>query len=749
METNKEIEEIFSLLSDGKLRPAIDRLESFGYKYHELRVAARLEPIRSNYDLMAGYWQRGFKDASLPSVYNGLITTVYRLAADVGLAYSINHNSFLSALFRKSRANGRDDSFLSTAIGELEGFVSDLALLDLEPENERSARRKALYLKHQNFVSDLFDYILTSSQWSEGTVETLSRLLLSPTVDAMDQQLIVAAVMLGAINVFDMNKLRLLVTVYQQSADENVRQRALVGIVFAVWKGNANIFPEQRKIIADMVADERTQSELTELQIQLLYCINAEVDTRTIQKEIMPDIIKHNNLHITAKGIEEVEEDPMQDILDSEASERNMEKLEQSFRRMIDMQKAGADIYFGGFSQMKRFSFFDTVSNWFTPYYPDHPAISQLYSNNKANSDIVNAMIGHVAFCNSDKYSFVIAFQKVVDRLPANLREMLANGSATMVGQRVEPGTQSPAYVRRMYLQDLYRFFRLFHSRSCFNNPFEVYSDGNAAPGYVFFANTLFRGTALEGKFNEIVACMAKRKLYADAADVAANYSDETKDYQYFMLCGNLLLRHSDIAVVHGLSGLTASDCFDRALALKPADVKALFGKARALFYEGRYGDSAAAYSQLMLSDPENRKYTIGYCVCQTNLGNYDECQPMLFKMNYESPDDDTVKRILARCLVGGGKYEQALKLYDGMKMDSEDLANRAYCEWFMGDVQTAVSHFADYISSRYPNDDTESKRRRCYSDVIESERDFIRAHGISETETFLMVDAIRDAIVR
>lgn len=749
MEINEEFDGIQRLLSERKLRPAIDRIESFGYKYPELRIMPQVEQLRSNYDLMASYWQRGFKDTSLDSVYDGLVMAAYRLAADAAHAHAITHSSFLTSLYRKARAGGRDDSFLSLAISELEGFVSSVALLDLEPENLRDGKKKVLCAKHQAFVEELFDYILTSGQWSDGIVEAMARLLLSPTVDSMDQQLLVAAVMLAAVNIFDINKLRLLAAVYSKASDEGVRQRSLVGIVLAAWNGNDKIFPEERQIISDLVADERTRCELTELQIQLLYCINAEEDTRTIQKEIMPDIIKHNNLHITATGIEEVEDDPMQDILDSEASERNMEKLEQSVRKMIDMQKSGADIYFGGFSQMKRFQFFDSVSNWFTPYYSDHPAISQLYSDNKAARDIVNKVIGHTAFCNSDKYSFVIAFRRMVDRLPASLREMLASGSATMIGETADTEKASPAYVRRIFLQDIYRFFKLFHSRTCFNNPFEPSDGDGSTPGYVFFANGIFRGTALERHSNEIVACMFKRKLFADAARVAANRSGETRDYLYYMLCGNLLLHHADMAVACGLACGTASDCFGKALELKAADVKALFGKARALFSEGRYADASTVYSQLMLSDPEARKYTIGYCVCLTNLGRYDECLPMLYKLDYESPGDDTLKRILARCLVGSGKYEQALKLYGGIKMDGEDMANRAYCEWFMGDVTAAVAHFAEYMTSRYPNDDTETKRRRCYADVIESERDFILAHGISKTEAQLMVDAVRDAIVR
>lgn len=748
METNKEITDIFGLLENRNLRMAIDRLESFGYKYPELRLTSSVERIRSDYDLMASYWQRGYKDTSLGNVYDDLISKTYRIAADAGTAYAISHNNFLSTVYRRTRANGRDDSCLATARGELESFVSDMAMLDLEPEQVKEEKKKNLYAKHQAYINDLFDYIWTSSQWSDGTTEQVRQLLLSPTVDTMDQQMIVSAVTLCGINIFDINKLRLLAEVYRESGDESVRQRALVGVVFTLRNGDTKLFSAVSQIVDELLQDERTRSQLTELQIQLLYCISAESDTRTIQEQIIPDIIKHNNLHITSKGIEEKEDDPMEDILDPDASERNMERLEENMKRMIDMQKAGADIYFGGFMQMKRFPFFDTVSNWFTPYYLEHPAISSLYLN-QADRNIVNNMIGRVAFCNSDKYSFVIAFQKVVDKLPANLREMLASGGATMVGETVNPDMETPAYIRRMYLQDFYRFFRLFHSRNCFNSPFEVYSDNGEAPGYVFFANPVFRGTSLEGSFNEIVACMTKRKLYADALDVLHNYSDKGKDYQYAMLCGNMLLHHRNMATMHGFADVEASDCFGLAMRLKPADTKVLFGYARALFYKGNYAEAADAYKKLMDAQPDSKSYILGYCVCLTNLERYDETLQLLYKLDYEYPDDYTVKRVLARTLVGSCKYEQALKIYEVLGTESEDVVNRGYCEWFMGDVQSAIGHFAEYITQRYPDADTETKRQHCRADVVESEWAFIKSHGVSATEAQLMEDAIRDAIIR
>lgn len=747
MEKNNEIEGIVRLLAERKLRQAIDALESFCYKHPELRLMARLEQIKDESSLMADYWQRGFKDVSLDTVYNRLIVHTYRLAADAAFFHSMAHDSYLASTYHRVRDNGRDEALINSAVAELEGFVSNMALLELEPEHVRDESKKALHVRHQSFLNDIFDFIWTSEQWNDGITETLRQLLLSPTIDATDQQLIVSAVTLGAMNIFDINKLRLLAETYKGNTDESVCQRALVGIVFAVDGGDARIFPDIVAIVDDLLRDEETCSALSEMQLQLLYCLSAESDTRKVQSEIMPEIIKNNNVHFTHNGIIEHEDDPMEDIINPEASDRRMEKIEEGFRKITDMQKAGADIYFGGFARMKSFPFFSTASNWFTVYYREHPAIASLYER-KSDSDLVNNMIKTITFCNSDKYSFVIAFKNFIGRLPQELREMMSNGNVRAIDGMCVQDCEAPAYQRRIYLQDFYRFLRLFHARSSFRNPFLPQS-GSGSHGYVFFANPLFSGTRLGTHFSSVVAGMMKRRFFSEVADVLANYADSDKDYLFYMLSGNMLMQHTDVALKHGCGEKSAACCFHFAMEAKPDDEKATFGYARALFNEGQYAKAAEAYERLLAMKPGCKRYELGLCVCLTNIGRYEEAQKTLYRLNYDSPDDDNVSRVLARSLVGAGKYEQAMKLYEQLGQDSEDIANRGYCEWFMGDIQSAIAHFAEYITKRYPDNDTETKRRHCQADIIDSESDFIRTHGIGETETHLMVDAIRDAIVR
>lgn len=65
---------------------------------------------------------------------------------------------------------------------------------------------------------------------------------------------------------------------------------------------------------------------------------------------------------------------------------------------------------------------------------------------------------GH--FCESDKYSLALAMSSVISKLPANMLEVLKSGDTIGFGDNKEV-SDKPTYLRRMYLQDLYRFFRI------------------------------------------------------------------------------------------------------------------------------------------------------------------------------------------------------------------------------------------------------------------------------------------------
>lgn len=712
MERNEVLTEVQYLLIERNLGEAIAALDRFLAVHPHQINTDRLFAIKTDFQLMADYWRHGFKDPQSSQLYNNLLKRMYVLYANIASNYTIRHTPFLASLFYRAHMTPRDWS-PQVIKEELESFVSEVAMLDLEPAHTSEKKRSDLYERHYRSMIELFDYIITSGIWTDSFATSMEDVLLAPTVDSYDQQLIISSVMLSAMNYFDAAKFRLLMHVYQQATDEEVRQRALIGWVFSLDTVIVkSLYPEELELLRHVLEDEHCCQELTELQKQVIFCINAEQDNATIQNEIMPDIMKHQGFQITKDGVVEQEEDSLRDILHPDEAEENLEKVEASFRKMIDMQKQGSDIYFGGFSQMKRFSFFNELVNWLMPFDMNHPGINAIVSQFK-DSRFLKTMMKNGPFCNSDKYSFMLAFEQVLSRLPQNVRDMLDRGEASIQAVSAEE-TSKPAYIRRIYLQDLYRFFRLFTQRDAFENIFDLQEQN-----YLFFASSLYSNTPLEQHFHEISSFLIKKKRTRDLIEMLGNYDLHIHDFQYFMMCAYV--------------GQTPLDNYARALELQPDNERALAGYARALFSNSKYQEALDIYIKLEEKQPDKKSYLLNKSICQTKLQQYDEAEKVLFRLNYESPDDINVTRVLAWTLTCNGKYEQAEKFYEQLMSVkeplSEDILNNGYRLWFSGRVDEAIDCF-----SRYLRETGQGKQF-----ILDNEKELIRLKGITEPECQMM----------
>ena len=707
--TENQLRRVANELHQGNAGLAITEMETYLAAYPQPQTSERLNGIKAEYELMTDYWRRGVNDPQLEQLYQHLLQRVYVLYANISTYHRMRSYPVLAGIYNRVRLE-RQDWSLSEIRQEMEAFVSDVAMLELEPENTRQEKAECLYKEHQTQMNNLFSYVLTSRMWTEGVGHDFEEILISPTIDSNDQQLLVSSVTLSLLNQFDMAKFRTLVNVYRRSQDEHVRQRALVGWVLSLKEEMCKIYPEQEETVLSLLTSEKVCEELTELQMQLVYCLNAEKDTHTIQQEIMPDILKNNNLQFTRFGIEEREDDPMEDILHPEASEQRMEKLEETFGRMMDMQKQGSDIYFGGFSQMKRFPFFYDISNWFVPFYMQHPDIIHFVRRMEGNKFLEKVM-RQGPFCNSDKYSFMIAFQQVMERMPEGMRKMLERGEATM-GEVPEEDMQTPAFLRRTYLMDLYRFFRLYPSRNEFQNPFDT--SHNELGTCEFFSLWLFKASPLESYKDQIVRLLKRQKLEENAQRLLDSYSDDHHTVQYYIWSG----------------------MFVKALELEPGNQKALQGYAREMFNRGAFEESAEAYDELLMMNPDKTSYLLNKSICLVNLKDYEGAMKILYRLNYNHPEDNHVNRVLAWTHLCSHQLEQADKIYKKLtseeKVLQEDWEHYGYCCWFLGRVDEAVHCFKKAIGDVRPDEA-----------FFSFDSQLIEAYAISEIQVRLMYAAI------
>ena len=721
------VEEILSkainCLMDRRLSNAIEVLDQLYVQRPSLMGHSEFEAIKTDYQLMVDYMGRGFSDSHRESLYNTLLQRLYRVAADLEISWRCKNVSAYVNSFRVIDHLNTSHDFVRTV---LESFVSDIAMLSLQPEEMREQKSTELYDRHQSFINRLFSALWTSCQWTDDDSKFYTELLLSPTVVSTDQQVIVSAISLGAMNQFDINKFKTLVNVYQKATDEHVRQRALVGWVLAVFEG-MDIFPEQDAMIRELCENPAITRELLTLQIQFFYSKDAEKDNDKIQRDIMPDIMRNSNLTIGRLGIMEKEEDAIESILHQDADEKRMEQMEEKVRKMMDMQKQGSDIYFGGFSQMKRFPFFNDMVNWFTPFYLNHPALRSVI-NKLGDTKFLNTLMERSNFCESDRYSFAFALEQIINQLPADIKDAI--GSDAMLGPLAESDdTEDAISIRRTYLQDLYRFFRLYHTANDFINPFEDNGRGDFVADTFFFTYKSFMGTGLDDVKLRLASHLYKHQQMTELAELLTTFQSADPRYAILMGYTNINMGKAEFAY----------QFFDYALKTEPDNQWALKGKARAALDAEDYKTAEEVYTELLKLEPGHKNYTMNRCVALLKLGRTSEVREELFRLDYQYPEDMNVKRVLAWAMLSDNSLDKASQLYDTLLASTpahEDYLNAGYCQWAMGNVQRTVELFREWIVKS-------GKSREQLLEEFRSDADTLEMYGISETDCFLMLSLV------
>lgn len=711
-------------LMDKRLDVAIELLEQLYVQRPTLIGHSELEAVKNDYQLMVDYMERGFTDDKRASLYLSLLQRLYRVAADLEISWRCKNVIVYVDAFRISDHLNTSHDFIRSV---LESFVSDVAMLSLLPEAERTEKAKDLYDRHQVFINRLFNTLWTSCQWSDDDSEFYAGLMLSPMVDVVDQQLLVSAVTLGAMNQFDINKFKALTTVYQQSTDERVRQRALVGWVLSVFEG-MDIFPEQDKIIRKLCENKDTIRELYTLQIQFFYSQDTEKDNEKLQRDIMPYLVEGSNITIGRLGIVEKEEDSLENILNQDAEDKRMEQMEEKVRKMMEMQKQGSDIYFGGFRQMKRFPFFNDLANWFTPFYIDHPALRTTIER-IGQPNILETITNQGNFCESDKYSLAFAMESIINQIPGNIKEMMGSeGAFAPMGTTLDKS--NPTYICRAYIQDLYRFFRLYRSSNELINPFIDNHKSSFVADTFFFVYKSFIGTGLDEYKMRLALYLYKHKNMDKLVELMSTFHVEDANYNILMGYINLYFGKPDVAY----------QIFNMVLQEDTENQWALKGMARAAMDCEDYDTAEHTYSQLLRLEPDNINYAVKRCVTLLKTERYAEAREELFRLDYQYPDNMNVKRVFAWTMLLDKSLDKASQLYDLILSDApmaEDYLNSGYCWWAKGNIGQAKNSFQAWITMTKGNKDR-------LLEEIRNDQKVLDLYGITEIDCLLMVNLIK-----
>lgn len=644
---------VFSLLKDKRMGEAIRALQELMEKNRAIVADDTFQTIADDYNRMLDYMEQGYQDPQREEIYLRLVRRLWLFTRSALMTWLCSSKP----LFREAWQKANQQQFSPDDIErKLHNFVSDVAMLSLDTGEAKEQKESSVYTEHMNYVSTLFNHILVSNTWNKSLGKFYSGLILSPMTDSIDARMLVSAITLNCLVQFDMEKLRTLIDVHQHATDPDLRERALVGWFLALSRFEPSLFPEFTETLREVCAHHA--SELLELQQQIIACINTDRDNETLQNDIMPNLMKNSGYKLTKRGIEE-NVDPMEDILDPDAADKRMEEAEKNINKILDMQKHGADIYFGSFKQMKRFGFFYTLSNWFTPFFLQHPGLNHLSKDLLSNKFILS-IITKGPFCESDKYSFALGATSVISQLPQDVLKMVENIEDIDPAMKPEL-ISSPMFKRQVYLQDLYRFFKIHPLHN--DLPFDPFKVGAHSANNNYF--------------------ILDHNLFADIGDehillMRARYHNKVRRF-----------------------GVVIQELYDL-IEKYPDNVQARAMMAHALLELGSYAEAAEHYEQLLVVRPDNFKYKLNYAHALTQSQQYEEAMETIFRLSYEYPDDSRVTRLLAWALLIQKQAEKAEHYYDKLLESGDaspsDKLNAAYCYWFTGRTKQSVELFREYV---------------------------------------------------
>lgn len=644
----EELQNIRKSIMSDTLGVVIARLSALAERHHLSNILTDITRVDEDYRLMKQYMLMGYADDSRSELIRKMKCKVYAISSQMLQMVHVNENQS----YKKQYDFARNHSVDYGEVAErLQCYQQDIAISALDSDNKEKVHRSCLEL--HNYRELLFAKIMTSVPFTDVEADEVQSLLLSSVVDTIDRQLIVSALMLCQLFVWDPRKFRIL-CVTSGCQDEKVSEYALVGMVLTLPEKsdsiNESIYADS---LSELLGHEESLRRLADLQIQLFMTKNTGKIDDMIRTQIMPTLRKNADRMMQRHSKDD--ELDIEAIINPNMEEKEMDEMENIVGRMRKMQNLGADVFYGGFSQAKRSIFFYTLINWFYPFYIQHPQLSlkslDVYML-KRIEQIVNAQ----PMCNSDKYSFVTSIASTINLLPKYIKEVLESDSIPIVDMNEK--TESGSLIRQMLLGDYYRFFNLYSKKNDF---IDVFSDIERVS---FITNMLIMPFMEKTRFPQVICKQLLKLGDYEALERVIDCYGRNGDVGFKRIKGMMEYNRHHFKEAYSLL-LESWDGVEM-------NVPLLKKIAWSAYQAGYYLEAENLYAQLMEVDDKREavdEYAFSHALCLMKNGMYESASNELYRL-YLDADRPEYRKAIAKCCIIQSKPDEALRMLEGI--DSE-----------------------------------------------------------------------------
>lgn len=724
-ELKKSYSRICSNLAVRRIKPAFDLINLLITENNLGTCRDEYLSLKETYDLMLKYTVEGIRDPERQKVYRRLIVSVYSLADKVNEALMLRYSP--SVIYEKKR------SFKS--IGDIRSFVAAIEDFYLQDELPGTAQADtAAASGHLQNVKDFFNYLWFGDRFTPEDMEAVRNFMVSPVIETAYKSFVVTAVTLSLQRYFDRGKFDLLFEAYD-TEEQEMKQRALVGLLINLYRYDARMpfLPSITGRLMILNESPDFKRNLERIIVQFIRSKETEKLQQRIRDELLPEMVKispnlKDKINLDSLMEEGLTEDKNPDW---EEIFKDSPGLLNKMEEFSELQMEGADVFMGSFAMLKTFPFYYDTTNWFIPFFTENPELGSLMDmNDSANTHLMEVIRNAPILCNSDKYSFCFSLQSI----PRENREFLSKGLQAEMDQwkeiQEDDALLDPArkaeFVSNQYIQDLYRFYKLFPRRNDFEDIFSWRFD---------FHNKLALGSILKEDMKllrNIGEYYFAKNHFDEAAEIYSSLLEEEKSgelYQKLAYCyqkqGNFeqALDNYLKAELYGINQLWNL----KKIALCFRNLK---NPAKALEYY-QAADS-------LEPDSLNNQLNIGHCLLE--LDQYDEALKCYFRVEYLAPGNKKVWRPIAWCSFLTGKKEQAEKYY--LKLMEEDpgkhdLMNMGHVQWSLGNRKAALDYYRQSVSP-------EGFSEVAFLEVFEEDLPHLVSQGVDSDDVPIMLDQLR-----
>lgn len=687
-----------------------------------------LNRLTTSYGYMLQYLSQGVLDPQRDNILSQILVDAYTLTDKTVISLAASQSTHIFYQREQQYKNVK----LQNLVEEYIVAQNKIQLLSsVDEANLDNDASTSLMRQCEALESDIFNKLWSSFPLNKDEEESVKALFANEQLPSHLKSLVLSALMLGLSKFFDAPKLILLLDSYCKLNDTELKLRAIINavIIIYLYRNRINAYKDVLTALKSLEIQSDFEGDMQLIFTRLIHSRNTDNISRKLKDDIMPELQKLSpDLFNKIKGktpgtidISDIEENPhWQEWLDKSGITRKLEEYNE-------LQLQGGDVFISTFAKLKSYPFFNTLSNWFLPYHDKCTAVTSAFGGKK--HPLTGLFKVMPILCDSDKYSMLLS----IAAAPESQRNMMFQQFEAQREQLQELQNEEVQSVMKMrdnivnrYIQDLYRFFKLYSRRREFKSIFDSdinLTEVDCLKPYITHTPTL----------SVIAEFYFKNGFYDDAIKfyrlMVSNHDADPHVYQKIGYSFQSLGKWRE--ALRNYSRYELVDSSDVWNSKQMAQCyRSLHDHTKAIEY----------YSKALEISPQSVNLCLSLGHCFLDKGEYDKALQQYYKADFMPKAKHRAWRPIAWCSLLTGKHEQAVNYYKKIISEdtatSQDLLNYGHVLQVMGNIAEAIAQYRESLALENHNEEAFAKQYMADAKYV------VNKLGVQACDYALLLDA-------